>query len=132
MSESRSISILNETDIINARQQTRQMAKDAGLPIIDQARISLAVSSIAHLIGLGNNFSGKIVLNRILESHRSGVQVIWMMDHHTKNTVQVFELTGSHISMMVDEINIQDSEESGTNITAMIWSESTKSIQGSA
>lgn len=132
MSESRSISISNETDIINARQQTRQMAKDAGLPIIDQARISLAVSSIAHLVGLGNEFPGKIVLNRILENQRSGVQVVWMMDHHPENAIQVNEVKGSHISMMVDEINIQDSQEAGTTITAMIWSELTKSLQEEA
>ena len=121
MSESRCIPINNEVDIINVRQQTRQMAKDAGLPIIDQARISLAVSSVAHLIRLGSGFRGQIVLNRIVEHNRSGVQVIWMIGPDSEIETEILELKNSKMTMMVDEMDIQVSAEVGTCITAMMW-----------
>lgn len=126
MSESRCIPINNEVDIINVRQQTRQMAKDAGLPIIDQARISLAVSSVAHLIRLGSGIRGQIVLNRIVEHNRSGVQVVWMIGPHSEIEAEVLELKNSKMTMMVDEMDIQVSAEVGTCITAMMWAPLTK------
>jgi hypothetical protein len=130
VSESRCISIYHESDIINARQQTRQMAKDAGLTIINQARIALVVSSMARLIRLGSSFSGRIVLNRIVEQNRSGVQVLWMMDHHGEIDPEINELKNSNMTMIVDEMDVQTSEEAGTCITAMIWAPMKKSTTG--
>jgi len=121
VSESRSITIANEADIINARLQTRQMAKDAGLSTMDQARISLAVSSLAHIIHLGEHHRGQIVLNRITDARRSGVQVIWMLDPDCNIHQMAQELHNSTMQQMVHELKVQTNLETGVCITAVMW-----------
>lgn len=122
MSESRWISVYNEVDVINARMQTRQMAKEAGLPIMDQARISLAVSSVAHVIRLGEACPGQIVINRITEDGRSGVQVVWMIKPSEDYQDLLRALDDSSLQLMVDKMDVQSSPAMGLCITAVKWS----------
>lgn len=121
MSESRWITVHNEADVINARLQTRQMAKDAGLQIMDQARISLAVSSLAHMVRLGDSHPGQIIINRIAEEGRSGVQVVWILKPDTDYEDVMQALDDTALAMMVDDVNIQTSPVSGLYITAVKW-----------
>ncbi len=121
MSESRFLEVRNESDVIIARMQTRQMAKDAGLSIMDQARISLAVSSVAHLIRMGDSYPGQIVLNRIAGEQRNGVQVIWKMNTECDFDTILQDLKNSTLYMMVHELDTQVSRETGVHITAMMW-----------
>ncbi len=121
MSESRLISIHNETDIIDARMQTRQMAIDAGLPIMDQARISLAVSSLAHIIRLGDGYPGQIILNQVDEPDRCSVQVTCKMAYRSDIESVLQELKNSPLKAMVHELDVQDCPESGICITAWMW-----------
>lgn len=121
MSESRLVIIENEVDVINARQQTRQVAKDAGLQIMDQARISLAVSSMAHVVKLGEAHTGKIMINRIMEEGRMGVQVIWMITPDAISEDMIRSLDDTDITMMVDDMDIQNTAVDGLYITAVKW-----------
>jgi len=121
MSESRFLEVRNESDVISARMQTRQMAKDAGLSIMDQARISLAVSSVAHLLRMGDTYPGKIVLNRLAGEHRNGIQVIWKMNADCDLSTILQDLKNSSLYMMVHELDTQISHETGVHITAMMW-----------
>lgn len=121
MSESRWISVYNEVDVINARMQTRQMAKEAGLQIMDQARISLAVSSVAHVIRLGEACPGQIVINRLVEDGRSGVQVVWMIKAGEDLEQLLRALDDSSLQLMVDKMDIQSSPTTGLCITAVKW-----------
>lgn len=130
MSESRWIVINSEVDVINARLQTRQMAKAAGLPIMDQARISLAVSSLAHVIHMGDSLPGQIVINRIKEGERTGVQVVWMVRPSEDCESILRELNDCSLSMMVDTMEVQASPMSGMCITAVKWSYITTTARG--
>ena len=123
MSESRSITIRNEGDVINARLQTRQMAKDAGLQILDQARISLAVSSLANVVQLGGKHQGRIVINRIQEGGRSGVQVVWLLfpGESAPDIIQSLDTTAW--SLMVDEVEVTTINDNEICITAVKWAE---------
>jgi len=121
VSESRCISIINEADVINARLQTRQMAKDAGLTTMDQARISLAVSSLAHIIHLGDLHHGQIVLNHIIDAQRNGVQVIWKLDSDCNIQQMAQELHNCTMQQMVHELMVQTNQETGVCITAVMW-----------
>jgi hypothetical protein len=121
MGESRCISIKNEADIIDARMQTRQIAKDAGLSTMDQARISLAVSSLARIMQLGDLYSGQITLNRTDELERSGVEVVWEIKTDCDAETILQNLNNSTLYMMVHDLDAKISEPSGICIRAMIW-----------
>src|SRR5512133_1968492 len=103
MTESRWVMVNNEADIINARLYTRQMAKEAGLQIMDQARISLAVSSLAYIIRLVASHPGQIVIYRINQNGRSGIQVSWIVNLNSEAEEVVRSLDTSALSAMVDE-----------------------------
>ncbi len=121
MGESRRIEIYNESDVINARLQTREMAKDTGMSIMDQARISLAVSSLAHFLKLGGRYHGQIILNRISDLRRKGVKVVWLIgpEFDAHGIDQGFD--NNQLNHMVHELNVQISETSGVCITAVMW-----------
>jgi hypothetical protein len=121
MSESRLLEIHDEVDVIDARQQTRQMAKDAGLSIMDQARISLAVSSLAHLIRLGECYPGQIVINRIVDGSHSAVQVCWKIEAGLSYETVLQDIHNSMLSSMVHELDASVLPESGVCISAMMW-----------
>ena len=109
--------------MINARLQTRQMAKDAGLQIHDQARISLAVSSLAHVVRLGETHHGQIIINRISEDGRSGVQVVWMLapGQDCSEVVQALDTTAW--SLMVDDVDVEAANGDGICIKAVKWAD---------
>jgi hypothetical protein len=121
VSESRCLIIRSEDDLIHARLQTRLLAKLAGLSTVDQARISLAVSSLAHIIGMGDTYPGQIILNRIDNHERSGVQVIWQLGPHCDIEAVQNNLDNSTIFMMVHELESKMCKENGISITARVW-----------
>lgn len=123
MTESRSIVVRNEGDVINARLQTRQMAKEAGLQIMDQARISLAVSSLAHVVRLGESHQGRIVINHIQDSGRSGVQVVWMLNSDEDCSDVMESLESTAWSLMVDDVNVETMTNEGICIKAIKWAD---------
>jgi serine/threonine-protein kinase RsbT len=76
----RRIQITNDLDIVAARVEGRNLAKEMGFGIIDQARIATAISELARNVVLYAH-SGEIILNRIepngAEPHaRLGLQII--------------------------------------------------------
>lgn len=121
MSESRIIIVNTEADIINARMYTRQMAKDAGLSIMDQARVSLAVSSLARIIGLGDHYPGQIMINRLVNETRSGLQVIWTLK--TDGALETIQrnINDSTLFSMVDDLHIDSAKDEEINIIATRW-----------
>lgn len=121
MPECRQVTIHNEGDLINARLYTRQMAKEAGLPTVDQARISLAVTSLAHILHLGDSYSGQVLINPVATGGRGGVEVVWIVEAEEGSEEILNGLNASAVTMMVDEINIQSSPETGLRISAIKW-----------
>ncbi len=126
MSENRCLTIRNEADVINARLLTRQLAKEAGLPIMDQARISLSVSSVAHIIRLGDSYEGQIVIdqvadNNIQDGHRHGVRVVWMVTANCDVNGILRDLDYSTLNTMVHKLDVEASPETGIQITALMW-----------
>lgn len=72
----RSKVLINDTtDVFTVRMQARQMAKQMGFGTIDQARIALATSELAHLICASDEHSGEIVLSEVLQNDYRGFQV---------------------------------------------------------
>jgi len=99
------LNINNTNDIINTRMQVREAARLVGLDLGDQARISLAASSLLEGLGLGHSVSAaSIAIQRLSEEKNIGLRVICTFpdprEHKPVNTV-----TGN-IGWMVDDIAI--------------------------
>ncbi len=62
-------------DVINARQKTRELARAIGMDITNQARISLATSSMANAMSLGILRIGQIAIESIQNPQQVGVRV---------------------------------------------------------
>jgi serine/threonine-protein kinase RsbT len=83
MSKEVRIYINNDLDIVNARMQARQVARQMGFGTADQARISLAASELANVLSWNSSESGEIVLSEINRDERSGLQVVCVVDMAT-------------------------------------------------
>jgi serine/threonine-protein kinase RsbT len=75
MPEMRRVSINNELDIVAARVEGRNLARDMGFGIIDQARIATAISELARNVVLYAQ-RGQITLNLVEDSGKTGLQII--------------------------------------------------------
>ena len=83
MSKEVRIYINNDLDIVNARMQARQVARQMGFGTADQARISLAASELANVLSWNSSESGEIILSEINRDERSGIQVMCVVDMAT-------------------------------------------------
>jgi hypothetical protein len=111
MSHAQTIRIANETDIVLLRMRVRDLARDLGLNLGDQARISLAAASIAKDIGLGVTYPGQARIDDYCCDGHSGVRVVctgknsrtdstpctigdarWMVDEWTFETLPLGEV----------------------------------------
>lgn len=121
MSKSQTIPVSTENDVIFARMQTRQLARALGLAIADQARISLAASSLAHAVKLGEASKGHIAISGLQEDGRSGLQIICRAvcpADESHNLQRALE--DAKWMLMVDELSIQANADC-IEITAVKW-----------
>lgn len=99
------LSISSQSDVIHARMQVRESARRVGMQIDDQARISLATSSLANALGMGSAMNGMIDIARLENGKKVGLRVACVF----KNNVDgewVAELARS-VRWMLDSIDIQ-------------------------
>ncbi|MEH6941948.1 anti-sigma regulatory factor [Bacillus sp. JJ722] len=68
------VKIVNEWDIVAARQLGRNVAKELGFGIVDQARITTAISELARNIYLYAG-QGMISIDRVQEHGRKGILI---------------------------------------------------------
>lgn len=68
------VKIINEWDIVAARQLGRNVAKELGFGTVDQARITTAISELARNIYLYAG-QGMISIDRLQDKGRQGIQI---------------------------------------------------------
>jgi serine/threonine-protein kinase RsbT len=73
--EIRRIPINSDLDIVAARVEGRNLAKEMGFGIIDQARIATAISELARNVMLYAQ-SGQVILSRLDLDGRLGLQIV--------------------------------------------------------
>jgi len=76
--------LLSYTDVVAARQQAREMAREMGFGLTDQTRIATAVSEVAHQT-LTQQGRARLRLTTLLTTTRRGVEctclsVEWLRD----------------------------------------------------
>jgi serine/threonine-protein kinase RsbT len=72
--EERRIAINSDLDIVAARVEGRNLAKEMGFGIIDQARIATAISELARNVVL-YACSGLITLRQVANNDRMGIEI---------------------------------------------------------
>lgn len=123
--------IETEHDIVRVRQIVRQYAKDAGMGIVDQTRITTAVSELFRNM---YNYAGggEVIIERgEVENHDAliitcidkgpGIEnlELAMSDGYTSSTGMGFGLPGA--KRLVDRFEIQSKLKEGTTVRIMKW-----------
>lgn len=69
------VKIINEWDIVAARQLGRKISKEIGFGTVDQARITTAISELARNIFLYAG-TGEICIEKVAEAGKDGLKII--------------------------------------------------------
>jgi len=108
MFEVESLQMRSDLDIIAARARVRNLARAVGFNTADQARISLATSSLAYFLDLGGQRTGQITLGYPEDDKTAGIQIICQVYYAGKNFSP--EIVGSKeiekLRWMVDALQI--------------------------
>ncbi len=121
MSNSQRIAIRGEDDVILARMKTRNLARAAGLGIADQARISLAASSLAHTMELGSRFGGHILIECLDGDGRPGVRIVCTAANAADGGQNLGALRDTKWLLMVDELTVETLPTSDVQVIAVKW-----------
>jgi serine/threonine-protein kinase RsbT len=130
--ERRCIPIKSDLDIISARVEARELAKQLGFGIIDQARISTAVSEMARnivlytpqgtvTIRIVTNNGGQQGIEVICEDEGEGIQDVElaMQDGYSTSKGLGKGLPGAR--RLVDEFEMESTPGKGTKVTMRKW-----------
>ncbi len=130
MSTERRIYVNNDLDIVTARLQAREMAKELGFRTADQARISLAVSELARALSWNNNGPSEIVMSDTRQKKNQGLQVACLVDReHTPkggNSNWANEASAPSRSLagacqLVDESTFENQNSKQAQVTLIKW-----------
>ena len=120
MIHTRTLTIATESDIVLLRMYVRDLARATGLNLADQARISLAASSVAKAVGLGHSYQGQVTARDCFRDGRTGVQVAC-----TARSDKM-DRTSSALRdarWMVDELTLENVPSSMVLVTLLKWRE---------
>ncbi|KON85687.1 serine/threonine protein kinase [Sporosarcina globispora] len=125
------VKIINEWDIVAARQLGRNVAKELGFGTVDQARITTAISELARNIYLYAG-QGQICIEKIYDGGKAGLRIVAVdSGPGISDLRQVMEdgfstsgglgagLPG--VKRLMDEFLIDSSPGTGTDIKATKW-----------
>ncbi len=125
------VKIINEWDIVAARQMGRNEAKELGFGTVDQARITTAISELARNIYLYAG-QGKICIERLSENGKRGLRIIAVdegpgITDLRKVMEDGFSTSGGlgaglpGVKRLMDDFNIESTPGEGTDIRATKW-----------
>ncbi|MBD8006750.1 anti-sigma regulatory factor [Bacillus norwichensis] len=125
------VKIINEWDIVAVRQLGRNAAKELGFGVVDQARITTAISELARNIFLYAG-DGKVTINKVLLDGKKGLKIVAedegpgiedirkvMEDGYSTSGGLGAGLPG--VKRLMDEFDVQSQVGKGTVITAIKW-----------
>ncbi|PLR65883.1 MULTISPECIES: anti-sigma regulatory factor [Bacillaceae] len=125
------VKIITEWDIVAARQLGRNVAKELGFGVVDQARITTAISELARNIYLYAG-QGQICIEQISEYSKKGLKIIAIdngpgIPDIRKVMEDGFSTSGGlgaglpGVKRLMDEFSINTVLGEGTDIQAVKW-----------
>lgn len=113
------VTIRNESDVVMARMQVRDLARSIGMTLKDQACISLAASSLAQALGLGTLLLGQMAFECWRHEERTGVRVV--CQEKNGNKPEPAPATFDNTRWMVDEFYCETSPLNVFQVTMIKW-----------
>lgn len=125
------VKILNEWDIVAARQLGRNIARELHFGAVDQARITTAISELARNIFIYAG-QGEIRIEKVLQNGREGLKVIAIdkgpgIENIRKVMEDGYSTSGGlgaglpGVRRLMDEFDIVSAPNEGTTVTAIKW-----------
>jgi serine/threonine-protein kinase RsbT len=132
LAEERCIPVKTDLDIISARVEGRNLARDLGFGTIDQARIATAISELARNIVLYAP-EGKVTIRAVVsDDGGTGIEVVCedngpgianvalvMQDGYSTSSGLGMGLPGT--KRLMDEFEIKTKSSIGTRVTVRKW-----------
>jgi serine/threonine-protein kinase RsbT len=126
-----SVKIINEWDIVAARQLGRNVAKELGFGVVDQARITTAISELARNIYLYAG-QGEITIEKVENGAKKGMTIISRdagpgISDLRKVMEDGFSTSGGlgaglpGVKRLMDEFSIESDPGEGTFIQSVKW-----------
>jgi hypothetical protein len=119
MNVSQTITIRSEFDVITARMKVRELARTKSFDITDQARISLATSSLADTLGLGRKHQGQIMIESLEEEGRIGIKVTCTANASSDSGLTSEELENT--GWLVDKLTVQTLPSDSLQVSVVHW-----------
>lgn len=125
------VTIINEWDIVAARQLGRNVAKELGFGTVDQARITTAISELARNIYLYAG-KGQICIDKLYEDGKAGLRINAADSGPGISDIRQvmedgFSTSGGlgaglpGVKRLMDQFEIESSPGNGTQIKATKW-----------
>ncbi|GIN63516.1 serine/threonine-protein kinase RsbT [Robertmurraya siralis] len=125
------VNIQTEWDIVAARQLGRNVAKELGFGIVDQARITTAISELARNIFIYAN-KGRVCIEKIYDKGHAGLRIVAIDNGPGINDIRLamedgYSTSGGlgaglpGVKRLMDEFDIVSSKGKGTEIVATKW-----------
>jgi hypothetical protein len=120
MNENLTLPIQSALDAITARAKVREFARETGLDVTGQARISLAAYSLANATQLRSTSRCQLVVKVLKKGRRAGVEVACVIskaadDHLTSDAF-------GNVKWLVDEFTIETLPSSEVQVALVQWS----------
>ena len=113
------VSIQNRSDIMKTRMQVRTLARQAGFDPLDQARISLATSTVAAIMEIERAKEAKIKISYLYNGKREGMQVTCTKKGDPPHDMASGVLDDAR--RMVDDLIVEILPQEGVKITVRKW-----------
>lgn len=125
------VNIQTEWDIVAARQLGRNVAKELGFGVVDQARITTAISELARNIFIYAH-RGQVCIEKIDDKGHVGLRIIAVDNGPGINDIRLamedgYSTSGGlgagmpGVKRLMDEFQIMSSPGKGTKIIAVKW-----------
>lgn len=118
MSQSKTVSVAGQTDIVLLRMSVRDAARTIGLSLADQARISLAASSVVEASDVSGANPGQATIEACDRDGRVGTQVTYVT--RDDNREQWPQMLNS-VKWMVDELVVDKLPDNQVQVTLIKW-----------
>jgi hypothetical protein len=118
MKQPRVFTIAGQTDIVFLRMTVRDVARQQGMSLADQARISLAVSSFAEAIDVSSVSPGQATVTACTAEGRVGMQVTYLV--HDDNRGNWSAVLGN-VKWMVDQTSVETLSADQIQVTLTKW-----------
>lgn len=121
------IFVNNDLDVVMARMQARNIAREMGFSTVDQARISLATSELARVLSWAAQESSEMIISNVTRNGSLGLQVACLIqqkhisegDAITQESAPQRSFAGA--CRLADESNIELYDNQHARVTLIKW-----------